>query len=200
MLKERGVCMLSERLKKLRKRDDLTQQKLAETIGYSQQTVAKWESGTATPDPDTILSLARVFNVPTDYLLGHKNDTKRPYEENFLRELHFLVHTEDWGELERRDVSTVSLKLYLYKAEAYPLYLEDACVIADKFSKSVDEMAGRVTATEIINIPLANDEKELLDCYKSLNKQGKEYIRQTMQMAVTQYKKDFDLSDVDASG
>lgn len=68
---------LSNRLKELRAQENLSQRALAEKIYVSQQTVAKWELNTATPNPETIVKLARLFNCTTDYLLGI-SDKKTP--------------------------------------------------------------------------------------------------------------------------
>ena len=46
---------------------------------------------------------------------------------------------------------------------------------------------------------LSEDEKQLLDGYRSLSNQGKEYMLQTLSMAVNQYKKHNSLSDMEAS-
>ena len=62
--------MLSGRLKDLRSKKDMTQAELAETIGVSQQAVAKWEKNKAEPDHNTLMKLSEIFHVTTDYLLG----------------------------------------------------------------------------------------------------------------------------------
>jgi len=62
--------MLSERLKRLRKENKLTQAELASRFGVTQQTIAKWEAGRALPEPETIARIAGFFGVTTDHLLG----------------------------------------------------------------------------------------------------------------------------------
>lgn len=59
----------SEKLLTLRKAKDLTQEQLAERLNVSRQSVSKWESGQAVPEPDKIVVLSAVFDVTTDYLL-----------------------------------------------------------------------------------------------------------------------------------
>lgn len=66
--------MFIQRLKELREKKDVSQSKLADYMGVSQQAIAKWETDKATPDPDALLKLAEYFNVSVDYLLG-KADT-----------------------------------------------------------------------------------------------------------------------------
>jgi len=59
----------SEKLLTLRKANDMTQEQLAEKLNVSRQSVSKWESGQATPEPEKIVAISAVFNVTTDYLL-----------------------------------------------------------------------------------------------------------------------------------
>ena len=63
--------MLSQRLKGLRATKDMTQADLAKLLGITQQAVAKWETGKAEPDNETLKKLADYFHVSTDYILGH---------------------------------------------------------------------------------------------------------------------------------
>lgn len=73
-----GEMTFNQRLKELREDAQLTQVRLAEQLGVVQQTVAKWEKGTASPDPETLVRLADVFGVSADYLLG-RSDRKEGY-------------------------------------------------------------------------------------------------------------------------
>ena len=61
--------MISKNLIRLRKRAGLSQEALAEKIGVSRQTVAKWESGESAPDIQHADRLAELFNVNLDDLL-----------------------------------------------------------------------------------------------------------------------------------
>ena len=59
---------MNERLKKLRKTLDMTQQKFADRIGVKQNTVAQYEMGRNVPI-DTVISLiCREFNVNEEWL------------------------------------------------------------------------------------------------------------------------------------
>ena len=69
----------SENLKKLRRKADITQDKLAEFIGVSPQTVSKWERAETYPDIETLPILSGYFGVTIDELLG--NDRMRTEEE-----------------------------------------------------------------------------------------------------------------------
>lgn len=60
-----------KKLKKLRLRKGLSQQRLADIIGVSQQSVNKYENHSIEPDMDTLISLANFFHTSVDYLVGH---------------------------------------------------------------------------------------------------------------------------------
>ena len=59
----------SEKLIRLRKREGLSQEALAEALGVSRQAVSRWEQGTALPDGAKLLPCARYFGVSVDWLL-----------------------------------------------------------------------------------------------------------------------------------
>ncbi len=60
----------SIRLKELREDKGISQQKLAEELGYSQVCISRWENRNRQPELDDIIAVAIFFNVTTDYLLG----------------------------------------------------------------------------------------------------------------------------------
>lgn len=62
--------MISARLRELRIVANLTQKDIAISVNRTQQAVAKWEKGLAEPDASCIVTLANLFSVSTDYLLG----------------------------------------------------------------------------------------------------------------------------------
>ena len=61
---------ISENIKNLRKRKDITQEELAEHLGISFQSISKWERGEGFPDITMLPDLAEYFNVSIDELLG----------------------------------------------------------------------------------------------------------------------------------
>ena len=61
---------IGEKIKELRKKNDLTQEKLADYLCVSYQAVSKWECGLSSPDLSLIVPLAKLLHVTTDELLG----------------------------------------------------------------------------------------------------------------------------------
>ena len=58
------------RLKELRESKGLTQKEVAEIIGYSEISYARYEKGEREPDISTLCKLAEYFKVTIDYLIG----------------------------------------------------------------------------------------------------------------------------------
>jgi HTH-type transcriptional regulator xre len=69
--------MFIERLKKLRKKEKLTQKDIATFLNISQPAYQQFESGKKKMNLETMEKLADFFNVSTDYLLG-KTDIPDP--------------------------------------------------------------------------------------------------------------------------
>ncbi len=61
--------MLSEKLYQLRKKSGLSQEQLAEQLNVSRQAISKWESGTAVPESEKLITISNYFDVSVDYLL-----------------------------------------------------------------------------------------------------------------------------------
>ncbi|MBQ7874797.1 MAG: helix-turn-helix transcriptional regulator [Oscillospiraceae bacterium] len=66
-----------KRLSELRRKNEISQEKLAELVGVSRQAVTKWESGKSNPDTENLIRLAEIFEVSVDELYG-KETPKKP--------------------------------------------------------------------------------------------------------------------------
>lgn len=62
--------MIAERIKELRQARGWTQADLARRLGVTRNGVNSWEQGLSMPSPASLVDLARLFSVSTDYLLG----------------------------------------------------------------------------------------------------------------------------------
>lgn len=66
---------LGERLFMYRNKVNMSQEKLAEEIGVTRQTISKWETDQSMPDFDKIEPLCEVFEITPDELIrGEKNE------------------------------------------------------------------------------------------------------------------------------
>ena len=59
----------AEKLAKLRKAQNYTQEQLADLLGVSRQSVSKWESGLAYPETEKLIRIGDMFDCSIDYLL-----------------------------------------------------------------------------------------------------------------------------------
>ena len=60
---------IGARIKELRKKQNVTQEQLAEALGVTNQAVSRWESETGYPDIEYIVPIASFFKVTANYLL-----------------------------------------------------------------------------------------------------------------------------------
>lgn len=78
MLQKRCIRMVDfgNRLKTLRSHNSLTQAQLAQKLGVTKSVISAYETGLRLPSYDILISIAQIFKVSTDYLLGvdHKQD------------------------------------------------------------------------------------------------------------------------------
>lgn len=76
---EGGVLkLLNERIIKLRKARNITQEELAKRIGTTRSALSQYETGTRQPDYDTLQRISKFFEVSTDYLLGAVDNPSPP--------------------------------------------------------------------------------------------------------------------------
>ena len=65
--------MCSDNLVSLRKINNMTQEMIAEKLGVSRQSVAKWESGETVPDLEKCKDIADIFGVSLDDLANFES-------------------------------------------------------------------------------------------------------------------------------
>lgn len=58
------------KLKVLRIDKNLSQKQLAAELGTTNSSICDWENGRSEPDIDTLIAIAKFFDVSVDYLLG----------------------------------------------------------------------------------------------------------------------------------
>lgn len=78
------------RIRMLRMKNNLKQEELAKIINVSQASLSGYENGKYEPDNKTLLHLANVFHVTTDYLLG--NDTLSEPFNKITKKIPVLVN------------------------------------------------------------------------------------------------------------
>lgn len=95
---------LGENLQFLRKRDNITQEQLAERLDVSRQSVSKWESDTTYPEMDKLIQLSQMFHCTMDDLL--QKDISTLYVED---KSHYNSHMNSFSKMTALGVSLILL-------------------------------------------------------------------------------------------
>ena len=90
--------MIGDNIQILRKKRNLTQESLAELVGVTRQTIAKWESGESVPDLSLAGKLAAVLDVALDELV---EAPREEFEDESLKGKHMfgVVTVGDKGQI-----------------------------------------------------------------------------------------------------
>jgi len=81
---------IAEKIKQLRKDNNMTQEDLAEKLNVSRQTISKWETNITIPDADNIVAISKLFNITTDELLNYKVEAVQK-KKQFLLDMAVLL-------------------------------------------------------------------------------------------------------------
>ena len=76
--------MFNKRLREMRMKRGLTQQKVADSIDIALRSYQCYETGTRTPNYDLLVQLADILDVSLDYLMGRDDFMKAhaiPFDE-----------------------------------------------------------------------------------------------------------------------
>lgn len=71
---------IGQRIRQLRKENNITQEELGKMYGLAKSTVSLYESGRSNPDDEIKQKIADHFNVSIDWLLG-RTDERRTADE-----------------------------------------------------------------------------------------------------------------------
>lgn len=106
------------RLKQLRVKRGVSQLKLADAVGVSQQSINKYENHGVEPDIQTLVALADYFGTSVDYLVGRTDQARivepaAPFHLN--AEEAWLI--ESWRQLSEpeRESLCLVIKNYLHE-------------------------------------------------------------------------------------
>ena len=64
--------MLGRNLKTLRKKNNLTQEDLADSLAVSRQAVCMWERGERTPKISVLTKIAKTFEITIDHIVNRE--------------------------------------------------------------------------------------------------------------------------------
>ena len=100
--------MFLDRTLYLIKKKGITKNKLLTDLGLSKNSFIKWGKRGSIPSSETLLKIAKYFDVSTDYLLGNTDDpTQKPGEENIKFDdftFAFYEETKDLSDSDKQDL------------------------------------------------------------------------------------------------
>lgn len=99
------VAIFGERLKKLRAKKGITQEKLAIDLDIPESSIRRLEIADGIPRMDRLKQIADYFNVSTDYLLG--KDDPQVKENGFLSDEQVLQAAEIFSRLSKEEQSNL---------------------------------------------------------------------------------------------
>ncbi|MDQ0299687.1 transcriptional regulator with XRE-family HTH domain [Salibacterium salarium] len=131
----------AKRLEQLRENRGWTKSYVAkDKLGFKGvSTYANWEYGTRSPDHDSILKLADIYDTTTDYILGRSNnptppdedydpmeDLKQFFIDNDLQDAGFNFYDiNEWKKMSREQIQEVKNHWLWVKEKARRMEEED---------------------------------------------------------------------------
>lgn len=124
---EKGVFIMTfgEKLFRLRKESNLTQEQLAALLSVSRQSVSKWESDVAYPETEKLLRLGQLFDCSMDYLLDEsctEKNSRQPEEKTSSADTDTSSAANPFSELVRISVSSIPERKSEREVFGMPLY------------------------------------------------------------------------------
>ncbi|ENK0839159.1 helix-turn-helix transcriptional regulator [Clostridium botulinum] len=89
--------MLGDKIKKLRKSKNITQEELGKNIGVTTSMVGMYETNARKPSYEVLIKIAEFFNVSTDFLLN--TEEKLDMTLNSVKKIYNMVKeaTDEYG-------------------------------------------------------------------------------------------------------
>ena len=93
---------IGEKLIKLRKEKNISQEKLSNKLGITRQTLSNWESNLTSPNLEQTKKLSQIFNISIDELV----------DDNTILMLNKLNNTEDLVIKQNKNIKIILLTIY----------------------------------------------------------------------------------------
>ncbi len=145
---------IGEKIRLLRKKNDVTQDKLADHLGVTPQAVSRWESGVCYPDMNVLPLIADYFSVSMDELLCYSGVQKDARVRAYREEVEHLLDLDRVTEaldLLRRAMADIPSdhSLQLDTAGVLSLYAD---LIAESNKGERGEAAIRAALSEAVSL------------------------------------------------
>lgn len=173
--------LFSEKLKLLRKENNLTQEELSSKLNVSRQAITKWESGEGIPDIENLKQISILFNVSIDELVKEDLSMNIEIKKQFvyLQEIeidhtkHFDINICKLNEINIKSNKEEKVKVEISSNELQNINEFYKIKFDDLYNKLDIDIKGKSEYKDItINLYLPEkyiDEIELKSKIKSLN-------------------------------
>lgn len=136
----------AEKLRNIRKRAGMSQEKLAEKLGVSRQAITKWETDGGIPDIENVIAISNLFGISIDELLLEKKEIQK--EQDYMFE---SITEYDIGEKKRYDLklggaNTVILSGYDGEKFRIRLASNTLAALQSDFKVKIDDVRNRIDA------------------------------------------------------
>lgn len=118
------LIKIGNKIKSLRQKNSVTQDRLAEYLGVTAQAISRWESEVCYPDIEILPAISDFFNVSADELMGIDVTKRNERINDYIKQARDCQSQGRWEEAVR--VYQNALKEY---PSSYQLHLELACAI-----------------------------------------------------------------------
>ncbi len=125
---------IADKLVKLRKEFNLSQEDLAKELNLSRQAISKWERGESSPDIDNIIKLAKFYSVSFNYLFGedNKQPSKIIEKEIIVKEIEVEEDYANWCALISFVLSLISILCFTFlnflSMALFPIIIVLGCI------------------------------------------------------------------------
>ena len=148
--------ILADKIIKLRKKNNWSQEELAEKMQVSRQAVSKWEGAQTIPDLEKILMLSSLFGVTTDYLLKDEiEDEEFTDESNTSVKRITLAQANDFLEWRKSASVRIAAATFLCVIAVIPLLILGAATEFSAYNISENVAAGVGLTVMLIIVAIA---------------------------------------------
>lgn len=152
---------MKDRIKKIRKTFDLTQQKFADRIGVKQNTIAQYEMGRNIPIDSVVSLICREFDVSEEWLRHGKGDMFLP--KNREDEIARMVKSLLSDETDTFKSRFISMLAELSVSDWERLEMEARKLLGDNTEQKLTTANPISSETSATSEPLKNSSDELSD-------------------------------------
>lgn len=157
--------ILADKIIRLRKKNNWSQEELAEKVNVSRQAVAKWEGAQTVPSLDKILQLGNLFGVTTDYLLKDDIEDEEFVEDSDNSNIKrvTLVEANEYLQWRKQASVGIAAATFLCILSVVPLLILGA--VAEYFSFGISDTSAAVIGLCILIVMVAIAVGIFVFCY-----------------------------------